>query len=136
MAAALGYGKARLSPQQKEQAAAEAAAAYKAVLLPHGHVQVQQVQQVQQQQAPAARVRIQLTQKDVTLPNKLPNKEARALAMHLGVGRNHAGRMRTRDELCEALRVNWPRSKTDGGAISFPAIILDVSLPISQKYVI
>ena len=100
----------------------------------HVHLQLPQhvqVQQQQQQQAPAAQVRIRLSRNDVTLPDKLPLKEARALAAHMRVLNIRAF---TLGPLNEHLRDRWPRSVTDGGVISFPAIILHVSLPCSKKY--
>ena len=70
------------------------------------------------------------------MPNKLPQKPAEALARHLRVPIYVQGRKLSTVEMCEALRVAWPHSKTDGGGISFPAIILHVSLPIPPKYMI
>ena len=71
-----------------------------------------------------------LTPLYVTLPNKLPQREATVLARHLDV----AYKGRKMDELRENLRDQWPSSMTDGGAVSFPAITLHVPLDQPSRY--
>ena len=121
--------------QQQAQQRAQQAQQQAQLLLQQLQQQHQQwLLQQQQAPAPAAQATIQLTLEDVTRPNTLPQKEAWALAAHMCVPAG--GRKMRIGELCEHLRDNWPRCVTDGGAISFPAIILRVPLPVSRKYII
>ena len=117
--------------QQEQQKLQQEQQKLQQLLLQQQHW-LQQQQQQQQAPAPAAQVAIRLTREHVTLPDKLPVKEARALAAHLRVP---AFRV-TLGNLNEHLRDGWPRSVTDGGVISFPAIILHVPLPVKNKYII